>query len=283
MGAFDGTWQREETLLECSDTARRPCCHHIAAAGCSDRSRWQLRSVCQRCAGDVFGQGVRNAYDLVWHSNGFLYVPTNGSAPGNTPASDAADICPDGLNYSGPSVPALNGVSEQPDFLFKVEQGGYYGHPNPTLCNYVLNGGNPTAGSDLNEVSEYPVGTDTDADYVAADSVLDFAVFGSANSHSPNGVLEYQSASFDGGLQGSLLVARFHKSDIVAIRPDMSSGDIIETSSAIPGLRTQQPAGRHRRQPQRQPVCQRNPGRRPSPCCGRWVPACPTSMPIRMS
>ena len=39
----------------------------------------------------IFGQGVRNAYDLVWHSNGFLYVPTNGSAPGNTPASDPAD------------------------------------------------------------------------------------------------------------------------------------------------------------------------------------------------
>src|SRR5204862_174932 len=34
----------------------------------------------------IFAQGVRNAYDLVWHSNGNLYAPTNGSAAGgNTP------------------------------------------------------------------------------------------------------------------------------------------------------------------------------------------------------
>ena len=236
MGALDGSWNDTETLLSAATLrvdvdaiTSPPLDVQTEAGGSYDPFAGGAQVT-------IFGQGVRNAYDLVWHSNGFLYVPTNGSAPGNTPASDAADICPDGLNYSGPSVPALNGVSEQPDFLFKVEQGGYYGHPNPTLCNYVLNGGNPTAGSDLNEVSEYPVGTATDADYVAADAVLDFAVFGSANSHSPNGVVEYQSASFDGGLQGSLLVARFHKSDIVAIRPDMSSGDIIETSAAIPGL-----------------------------------------------
>ena len=30
----------------------------------------------------IFATGVRNAYDLVWHSNGQLYVPTNGSAAG---------------------------------------------------------------------------------------------------------------------------------------------------------------------------------------------------------
>ncbi|GAB4118708.1 MAG: hypothetical protein Tsb0027_12300 [Wenzhouxiangellaceae bacterium] len=236
MGALDGTWNDTETLLSAAtlrvdlDAITSPPVDVQTEAGGS------YDPFASGAPVTLFGQGVRNAYDLVWHSNGFLYVPTNGSAPGNTPASDAGDICPDGLNYSGPAVPALNGVSEQPDFLFKVEQGGYYGHPNPTLCNYVLNGGNPTAGADPNEVSEYPVGTDVDADYANADAVLDFAVFGQANSHSPNGVLEYQSSQFNGGLQGTLLVARFHRSDIVAIRPDMATGDIIETSAAIPGL-----------------------------------------------
>ena len=34
----------------------------------------------------IFASGLRNAYDLVWHTNGQLYVPGNGSAAGgNTP------------------------------------------------------------------------------------------------------------------------------------------------------------------------------------------------------
>jgi len=234
MGALDGTWNDTETLLSAAtlrvdldSIAAPPVDVQTEAGGSYD-------PFATGAPVTIFGQGVRNAYDLVWHSNGFLYVPTNGSAPGNTPASDSADICPNGLSYSGPSVPELNGVSEQPDFLFKVEQGGYYGHPNPTMCNYVLNGGNPTSGSDPAEVDEYPVGTDPDADYAGA--VLDFAVFGSANSHSPNGVLEYRSSPFGGALQGALLVARFHKSDIVAIRPDTSTGEVIEAASGIAGL-----------------------------------------------
>jgi poly(A) polymerase len=40
----------------------------------------------------IYATGVRNAYDLVFHSNGHLYAPVNGSASGGaTPAS------PDGL------------------------------------------------------------------------------------------------------------------------------------------------------------------------------------------
>ena len=36
----------------------------------------------------LYATGLRNAWDLVWHSNGRLYVPTNGSAAGgNTPAT----------------------------------------------------------------------------------------------------------------------------------------------------------------------------------------------------
>ncbi|WP_223828042.1 CBM35 domain-containing protein [Vreelandella titanicae] len=36
----------------------------------------------------IFATGVRNAYDLVWHSNGNLYVPTNGSAAGGNVPDD---------------------------------------------------------------------------------------------------------------------------------------------------------------------------------------------------
>ncbi|MEL7238254.1 MAG: Ig-like domain-containing protein, partial [Planctomycetota bacterium] len=102
----------------------------------------------------LFATGVRNAYDLVWHSNGNLYAPTNGSAAGgNTPASpqptdsefgdDRIDLALNGP-FSGDFVPALNGVSEtQNDYLYKLEEGGYYGSPNPIRDEWVLNGGNP--------------------------------------------------------------------------------------------------------------------------------------------
>ncbi len=90
-----------------------------------------------------FATGVRNAYDLVWHSqNGNLYVPTNGSAAnGNTPDNPRTAV-----------NEGLNKVAAQNDYLFKVVRGGYYGHPNPKRGEYILNGGNPTSAVDPAEV-----------------------------------------------------------------------------------------------------------------------------------
>lgn len=103
----------------------------------------------------IYASGTRNAYDLVWHSNGCLYVPTNGSAAGgNTPASVNRTLRPDGSFYKGTSVPALSDVQQtEKDFLFRVVKGGYYGHPNPLRGEYVMNGGNPSAATDRAEVS----------------------------------------------------------------------------------------------------------------------------------
>ena len=91
----------------------------------------------------IFATGQRNAYDLVWHSNGFLYVPTNGSAAGGNTPDD-----PDTAANEG-----LNNVTKQDDYLFRVEEDGYYGHPNPLRDEFILNGGNPTGGNDPNEVA----------------------------------------------------------------------------------------------------------------------------------
>ncbi len=115
----------------------------------------------------IYASGTRNAYDLVWHSNGSLYVPTNGSAGGgNTPASVTGTLRPNGSTYSGPAIPALTNVQQtQKDFLFRVVKGGYYGHPNSMRGEYVLNGGNPTSGTDKAEVTPYPVGTAPDANW----------------------------------------------------------------------------------------------------------------------
>jgi hypothetical protein len=118
----------------------------------------------------LYATGLRNAYDLVWHSNGELYVPTNGSAAGgNTPALANGARWSDGSVYTGPSVPALLNVRDtQNDYLFRVVRGKYYGSPNPLRNEFILNGGNPTAGLDPGEVvwtdnlgvvRGYPVGT----------------------------------------------------------------------------------------------------------------------------
>jgi hypothetical protein len=187
----------------------------------------------------VFGSGVRNAYDLVWHTNGKLYVPTNGSAAGgNAPGTPSTlpascsrrvDAGTRGA-YTGPSVPALSNVNRtQNDFLFRVSENGYYGHPNPTRCEWVLNGGNPTSGSDPAEVAQYPAGTQPDRNWRGA--AFDFGT-----NKSPNGVIEYRSDRFGGTLKGKLLVVRYSQDDdVIALTPD-TAGDIGASQTAIPGL-----------------------------------------------
>ena len=141
----------------------------------------------------IHATGTRNAYDLVWHSNGNLYVPTNGSAAGGATPDD-----PD-----TPANEAKSGLSLQPDWLFKVREGGYYGHPNPLHDHYILNGGNPTSGTDFGQVTDYAVGTRPEAD-------LDLeGMYRLGNNRSPNGAAEYASDAWGAALEGALLFTEY--------------------------------------------------------------------------
>ena len=101
----------------------------------------------------------------------------------------------------------------QKDFLYRVEKGGYYGHPNPTRGEYVMNGGNPTSAIDAAQVDEYPVGTMPDVNWRGF--IFDFQ-----NNASPNGVIEYKSNTFNGALRGKLLVVRYSRhDDIITLIP----------------------------------------------------------------
>ena len=159
----------------------------------------------------VFANGQRNAYDLVWHSNGFLYVPTNGSAGGANAPDD-------------PSTPEFEGITNIPtrnDYLFAVEEGGYYGHPNPILGNFILNGGNPTAGNDLAEVTTYAEGTAADPNYRG------FA-FDFSRNVSPNGAAEFTSDVFGTNLQGALIVTQYsNPNSLIALTPGLD-GNIVD-------------------------------------------------------
>lgn len=201
----------------------------------------------------IYATGVRNAYDLVWHSNGQLYAPANGSAAGgNTPATPAAlpAACQNRIDkaergaYTGPSVPALTSTGTtaaqktptETDYLFRVTQGGYYGHPNPLRCEWVLNGGNPTEGVDPAEIVPdttggvaYPVGVQPDRNYRGY--AYDFG-----NNKSPNGAIEYKSNAFGGALKGNLLVVRYSSgNDIIALTPG-ANGDIARAETGIQGF-----------------------------------------------
>ncbi len=175
----------------------------------------------------LYATGIRNAYDLVWHSNGQLYIPTNGTAGGSlSPASVAGTRRPDGSFYAGQTVPAIGPNEVQRDFLFRVnpaEPLGYYGHPNPIRGEYVLNRASVDAGG-------YAATINPDENYRGFAFDFEFNI-------SPNGVIEYQSNAHNGNLRGALLVARYSGgSDIIALRPNDTDGDIDLSRIGIPGL-----------------------------------------------
>src|SRR6185369_14774086 len=88
----------------------------------------------------IYASGVRLAYDMVWTSDGDLYVPTNGSSAGG----------------NAPGAPTLSNIPiSEDDWLFRIAGGKYYGHPNPQQGHSILNGSNPTAGYDFAEVVQY--------------------------------------------------------------------------------------------------------------------------------
>ncbi|MGC4032487.1 MAG: Ig-like domain-containing protein [Tepidisphaeraceae bacterium] len=152
----------------------------------------------------VYASGIRVAYDLCWHSSGKLFAAVNGSSPGgNTPATKGV-----------PQVWTVTDVEH--DWLFDIKPGSYYGHPNPMQGHFVLNGGNPTAGADFAEVTQYPVGTQPDAKWQPA--AFDFG------AHvSPNGTIEYRG---NDALDKTLVVCRYNVgNDLLAIRVD-AAGNI---------------------------------------------------------
>lgn len=184
----------------------------------------------------LYATGIRNAYDMVWHTNGSLYVPANGGAAGgNTPTvpDPLPASCanrPDG-GYSGPFVQGKEGMKTQSDFLFQVKQGKYYGHPNPARCEWVLNGGNPTGGMDPAEVVDYPVGTQPDPNWGGI--AYDFGEHASAN-----GVIEEYTMPGNSLLKNRLLVVQYSKGkNIIVLKPG-PDGRIVtsETLKDVPGL-----------------------------------------------
>ncbi|MEV0679066.1 Ig-like domain-containing protein [Actinosynnema sp. NPDC050436] len=225
MGAADPTWgNRSEHLLSAAVLRLRPArLPATLPVNVRTEAGGSYNPYAATAPLTIHATGVRNAYDLVWHRNGHLYAPTNGSAAGgNTPATPAPlpASCanrPDGP-YTGPTVPAItDNPTAETDYVFDVKPGRYYGHPAPVRCEWVLAGGNPTAGTDPFQDSAYPVGTRPDRNFDLA-GTYDAGLHASAN-----GVIEYRGGAFGGRLDGKLLVVRY------------SSGQDIQTFDVAPG------------------------------------------------
>lgn len=129
---------------------------------------------------EVFAPGLRNSYDLVFHSNGLLYATDNGAIGRNGAAS-----C-DGATVD-------TSVSDE---LNLIEEGNYYGFPNlnrgrsdPRQCTYR----DPRDGSG--------------PDFVGPIAVM-------ARHCSCDGIVEYQGPALGGAMNGDLIVARFTRGDL---------------------------------------------------------------------
>jgi hypothetical protein len=239
MGEADSTWgDRPEQLLSAAvlrlDPARLPATLPLDAKTADGGSYDPFAA---NAPLTIHASGVRNAYDLVWHRNGHLYTPTNGSAAGgNTPAtpSPLPAQCArriDGTAYTGPAVPALTNVpTAETDYVFDVKAGGYYGHPNPTRCEWVLAGGNPTDAVDPFEVLSYPVGTQPDPNLDLSD-VYDAGLHASAN-----GAIEYRGTAFDGALDGKLLVVRYSAGQDIETFDVAADGALSNRTTGITGF-----------------------------------------------
>lgn len=188
----------------------------------------------------IYATGMRNAYDLIWHSNGSLYVPVNGSSAGsNTPATPETlpEACEHRIDadrfgaYTGPSVPGTQNVGDQSDMLVRILPGHFYGHPNPKRCEWVLHGGNPTDALDLGQYGDhYPIGTAPDRNWTPFMADL-------GHNRSADGIIEYQSETFDGALKGKLLVTYYSVGKSIAIlEPDETGTRISSTQMGVPGL-----------------------------------------------
>lgn len=180
----------------------------------------------------VHASGVRNAYDLVWADNGQLYSAINGTGGGAiapaVPAPRPASCTPrlaDAKPYTATTTTGqVANLPVQPDLAARIVPGGYYGNPNPSRCEWILNGGNPTAAVDPLEVvaggsfNGYATGVAPDPNW-RRDQIH---VLG--KNLSPNGMIQYRGPGSE--LDGTLMVTAFSNCDCILALTRSAAGEI---------------------------------------------------------
>jgi len=122
----------------------------------------------------VFAAGLRNPYDLVLHSNGYIYATDNAPNPAATSLSCTTE----------------GGTVNDADELNLIEQGNYYGFPNRNRGRF-----------DARQCA-YRAPEDGDGNGATGPIAI------LPDHCSCDGIAEYTSLAFNGAMTGDLLVAR---------------------------------------------------------------------------
>ncbi len=167
------------------------------------------------CDVTPYATGMRNMYDFVFHGNGHIYGPDNGlgvvgayppvPAPPCTGLADAANYLDGGDN-----------PGEQPDLLYDIIAGAYYGHPNPSRGECVFKDGSWQ-------------GVPASAGYHGPMADL-------GDHRSADGAIEYTADAFCGEIQGDLLITNFVSGDISRIELSADGNAVDSVGSVLAGF-----------------------------------------------
>ncbi|QDB80226.1 hypothetical protein FE251_13175 [Georgenia wutianyii] len=181
------------------------------------------------CDVEVFASGLRNTYDFVEHSNGNMYGPDNGlGVVGSYPPSAQAPCF--GMGDTRAWTQGGNNPGNQHDSLNLLEEGRYYGSPNPTRGECVFKDGS------YQSVAPLPNYTPPIADL--------------GSNRSANGIIEFNGDAFCGALDHDLLITNYSVGDdITAVRLSPDGRSVERARSLVGGFTdplpiTQAPDGR---------------------------------------
>jgi hypothetical protein len=172
----------------------------------------------KQTGGDVelYATGNRNTFSLAFTSKGEVYGTDNGC---NSNFGDSAFDCThdDPPNDAIVTLSVGTGVVggqtlQRPDKVYKIQKGGYYGHPNLNRqqCAWI----DPKTGKDIK-------GNAAPMNYVAPFSQL--------LKSSVNGIIEYTAAHFGSQLKGDLIAGTYAPSDAGATSYRIKTSGTIET------------------------------------------------------
>ncbi|TDT39491.1 glucose/arabinose dehydrogenase [Halospina denitrificans] len=165
-----------------------------------------------------YSTGLRNMYDFVFHSNGNIYAPDNGlGVTGTYPPSPEPECL--GMASTTSYLNGGHNPGSQPDILLKLEEGKYYGHPNPYRDECVFKDGSFQNVAPLQnyEPPIYTIGNNT----------------------SSNAIVEYSAPQSCIGetLNGQLLITNYSLGDdVFRMRLNDSGTGVVEGEPLITGF-----------------------------------------------
>jgi large repetitive protein len=168
------------------------------------------------CEVVTYATGLRNTYDFVFHSNGSMYAPDNGlGVTGTFPPSPTSPCF--GFGDTTSWTNGGDNPGEQPDILNRIQQGKYYGHPNPYRSECVFKDGSFQ-------------GVSAPLNYVPP-------MFNLGMNRSSNGTVEYTANTFCGDLKNELLIANYSVGDdIVRVKLSPDGSSVASVSRLLGGF-----------------------------------------------